>query len=118
MEGAPLEGAKNNGSCCAELMLSLLRFLCGATVPGSVQVEAKSKTENDGNQVTKVSKLACNVVCQRFRNCQPITCELLTSCFDPKLNNKLRLNTLQPHHLLVRTHDREEAYISQAVRDS
>lgn len=54
-------------------------------------------------QLTTQGMLVPRVLCQRFRNGQPITCDLLFACFDPKANKKLRNNTLQPHHLLVRT---------------
>ena len=68
----------------------------------SQQVDEKFKAENGGKSVTTGSHLVPRVVCQRFRNNEPVTCQLLTACFDPKANSKLRLDTLKPHHLVVR----------------
>jgi hypothetical protein len=68
----------------------------------SQQVDEKFKAENGGKSVTTRSHLVPRVVCQRFRNNEPVTCQLLTACFDPKANSKLRLDTLKPHHLVVR----------------
>ena len=69
----------------------------------TLQVEEKSQSEADGKKVTVVSKFACNVVCQRFRNCHPITCETLTACFDPTAHKKLRNRQMQPQRLLVQS---------------
>jgi hypothetical protein len=63
------------------------------------------KAGSSGERVAIQTKLVPNVVCQRFRNNSPVTCELLVACFDPKANAKLRNDTLKPHHLLVRTHN-------------
>ena len=103
MASAPPEGAKN-ASCPGYSTLPLTAPSSVLLVPViALQVEEKSKSENNGQQVTTMSTLACRVVCQRFRNCVPITCELLTACFDPAANKKLLKHTLQPHHLLVCT---------------
>ena len=101
MASAPPEGAKN-ASCSGYPTLPLTASASVLLVPAiALQVEEKSESENGGQQVTTVSTLACKVVCQRFRNCSPVTCDLLTACFDPVANKKLLKQILLPHRLLV-----------------
>lgn len=68
------------------------------------KVEGTLGKAGGGSEQLTVNKLLVpRVVCQRFRNGQPITCEMLIACFDPKANKKLKFDTLKPHKLLVRT---------------
>ena len=67
------------------------------------KVEGTLGKAGGGSEQLTVNKLLVpRVVCQRFRNGQPITCKTLIACFDPRANKELKFDTLKPHKLLVR----------------